>query len=415
MIKKINIALMFLVFTSFVFGGNFILKKDAKSVATGITICFKNKKFLEKKHSLPAVSDFVGHLFQVKEKKFDDKFKLLGAEVQFYDYPFIPFDDYYTNDYFGFVRIKVLPENTDRALILASQLIEEVKNFNNPDFVIATKSTFGSNIMRNKAKERAKEEIWKTYFPDGFVSLPDYNFSPKLSENDLREFLKEYLDTSNILVSIYGNFNEERVKSVLKDRFYSKNKTKIVNNLPVAKVKNHNKVINLNSKQAYVYLIYPVKDNLPVDEYAKLKLLTANASDKIAFQIREKEGLAYSIGCYLTYKGGHTFFVAYCGTNPEKANYVAKKISGMVKKLMLSPVVFEEENLTKIKNSIVFSDTLKTLPNVNKSFFNALYTLTGNFAYNKNVLDKAVKKARINRLCGRDYLDINNYLNIILK
>ncbi len=415
MMRKISFIMLFVMIASAVFADNFVLKHDSKSIATGITICFKNKKYLEKKFNLPGASDFAAHLFKVKAKKFEDEFKLIGAEVQFYDYPFIPFDDYYTNDYFGFVRIKVLPENTHKALFLAAKLIDEVLNFNARDFLIATKSTFGSNVMRNKAKEKAKSEIWKMYFPDSFVSLPDYMFAPKLSEKRFREFLKAYLENSNIFISLYGKFDEKAVKEVIKDHFSSKKQSVVHNSLPVARLKVHKKTIEMKSKQALVYVVFPVKDGISIQDYARLRVLTANASDKIAFQIREKEGLAYFIGCSIVYKGGHSFFVGYCGTNPEKADYVAEKMESLIKNYMLNPVELKQRDLEKIRNSIVFSNILKTLPNVNKSFFNALFELTGHFAYNKNLLDKALKKGKISRLCGREYLDTNNYLNIILK
>ena len=413
--KRISLIAVIFVFISSVFAKNFVLVKDPKSIATGITICFKNKKYLEKKHNLPAVSDYAAHLFKVKFKKFEDKFKLLGAEVQFYDYPFIPFDDYYTNDYFGFIRIKVLPENTDKALLLASGLIKEVLNFSNKDFVITGRSVFGSNMMRNKTKEIAKQKIWEMYFPNSFVSLPDYMFAPKLGEGNFRAFLKDYLNNSNIFISIYGKFDENAVKNVLNTHFSSKKETSLADKLKVARLKKHKETVEIKSRQAFVYIVFPVKDGLSVEDYAKLQILTSNASDKIAFQIREKEGLAYSIGCYLTYKGGHSFFVAYCGTNPKKADYVSDKMEKMVRELMLKPIEFKQKDLTKIKNGIVFSGILKTLPNVNKSFFNALFKLTGHIGYNKNLLDKAIKKGKINKLCGKDYINTNNFLNIILK
>lgn len=413
--RRISLIAVVFVFISSVFAKNFVLVKDPKSIATGITICFKNKKYLEKKHNLPAASDYAAHLFKVKFKKFEDKFKLLGAEVQFYDYPFIPFDDYYTNDYFGFIRIKVLPENTDKALLLASGLIKEVLNFSNKDFVITGRSVLGSNMMRNKTKEIAKQKIWEMYFPNSFVSLPDYMFAPKLGEDNFRAFLKDYLDASNTYISIYGKFDEDAVKKVLDTHFSSKKETSLAGKLKVARLKKHKETVETKSKQAFVYIVFPVKDGLSVEDYAKLKILTSNASDKIAFQIREKEGLAYSIGCYLTYKGGHSFFVAYCGTDPKKADYVSDKMEKMVRELMLKPIEFKQKDLTKIKNGIVFSSILKTLPNVNKSFFNALFKLTGHIGYNKNLLDKAVKKGKISRLCGSRYLDTDNYLNIILK
>ena len=413
--RKISLILVVFMIMPFVYGRGFTLVKDPKSIATGITICLKNKKYLEKKHNLPAGSDFVSHLFKVKYRDFEDRFKLLGAEVQFYDYPFIPFDDYYTNDYFGFIRIKVLPENTDRALMLASQLIKEVLNFNNRDFVIATKSVFGSNVMRNRTKEIAKETIWNLYFGDNFVSFPDYMFTPKLGEDKLKAFLKDYLAPSNIYVSIYGNFNEKEVKKALDKCFPDGNKGLVEDKLRVERIEKHKKTVEVNSRQAFVYIVFPVKDSLSVEDYARLRILTSNASDKIAFQIREKEGLAYSIGCYITYKGGHSFFVAYCGTNPKKAEYVSEEMERMVRELMLKPIEFKQKDLVKIKNGIVFSGILKTLPNVNKSFFNALFDMTNYIGYNKNMLDKSVKKEKIKRLCGKYYLDTDNYLNIIFK
>ncbi len=413
--RRISVVFMIVFAVFSVFGGNFVLKVDKKSVATGITICFKNKKFLERKYNLSAVSDFTAHLLKVKYAKFEDDFKLIGAEVQFYDYPFIPFDDYYTNDYFGFIRIKVLPENTEKALFLARKLIDETLNFNDRDFKIAVKSTFGSNMMRNRKKLSAKSEIWKNYFGNSFVVLPDYCFNPSFQKDEVRQFLKEYISNSNTFVSVYGNFNSKSIGEFLKKNFSAKNYTTLKKSLPVVSLKNHKVILDKKSKQAYVYLVYPVKDGISFDDFVRLSILTANASDKIAFEIREKEGLAYSIGCYLEYKGGHLFFIAYCGTNPDKADYVAGKIKKLADNLMFSPVEFDDYEIQSLKNRLILSNTLKTLPNVNKSFFNALYTFTGFCGFDKIALDKGIKKEKIKRLCGKDYLDSKNYLYIIQK
>ncbi len=413
--RIISLFVMLVIFLTPAFGRNYILKKDSKSIATGITICFKNKKFLEKKHNIPAASDFVAHLFKIKSKKYEDNFKSIGAELQFYDYPFIPFDDYYTNDYFGFIRIKVLPEYTDKALFLTSKLINDVLNFTEKDFKLAKKSVFSSNVMRNRSKERAKKEIWNAYFPESFFTIPDYLFATELSKVKLKAFLKEYLNKANIFISIYGIFNEQAVKKELKKNFYTENENEVFKSRSIVKVNSHKKIIKVDSKQALIYIVYPVNDAISLEDFARLKILTANCSDRISFQIREKEGLAYFVGCNLIYKGGHCFFVAYCGTNPEKSDYVLNKMNSLVKNYMLAPINFNHNDLNKIKNGILFSNILKTLPNINKSFFNALYTFTGYFDYNKNILDKVIKKVKINRLCGREYLVTDNYLNIILK
>ncbi len=412
-IKVLIWAFLLVMFTNS-FAGDFSIGYDDRSVATGITFCFANKKFLEKKHNLPAASDLAAHLFKVKYNEMESRFESLGAELQFYDYPFIPFDDYYTNDYFGFVRIKVLPENTDKAVFLVFELIKSVKNFSEKDLAIAVKSAKGSNMMRNRFKKQAFNTLWGKYFPHSYLVMPDYCYNPKFESDAFKTFLNEYLSSENIFVSVYGKFDRDKTKKTL-ERFLGKGKVEL-NPYPEISIPEKDfSVLEKNSKQAYVIIAAPVEQNLSLSDIAKLRILISLASGDISFQIREKEGLAYSVGCSLVFKGGRLFALAYCATNPEKAEYVAKKIDSMFKDALTKELKLSEEQLDTARNKLLLSDTLKTLPNVNKSFFQALYRLTGCRYYDKKSLDNELKKVKIKRLCGSGMVDYNRKLLIILK
>ncbi len=393
----------------------YFLKCDENSIATGITICFKNKKYLEKNHDLPGASDLVAHLFQIKYREMEDDFRRLGADLQFYDYPFIPFDDYYTNDYFGFIRVKVLPQNTDEALNLVFSLIKRVENFTDEDLKIAKKSVYNSNIMRNRKKEKIKKNVFKAYFGDSFFAMPDYCFNTGFDLNNFKGFVKEYLDPSNIFISMYGKFDPLNVSTILDSYFRGSKPVPIVLRGRLRNLKNHKILLEGEGKQAYVYIFYPLKDIKTFSSLAKLYLLTSYVSEKVSFQIREREGLAYSVGCYLMFKGGHLFFVSYCATAPSEVSHVAGEMKSIVDAYMLKPVKLSSEDMKRIKGRVLLSNMLKTLPNVNKSFFNAMYRLTEFKGYNKIALDKEIKKAKIEKLCGTDFLVYNNFLEIILK
>ena len=110
-------------------------------------------------------------------------------------------------------------------------------------------------------------------------------------------------------------------------------------------------------------------------ERAAAVLWASRISNRIAFQLREKEGLAYSIGAGISEIGGNEFLAIHMGTGPETVASAAKRIPEMINVLRKEPV--GDDELIRLKNSVLIKRRMRRLMNINKAFFAGLDILYG--------------------------------------
>jgi len=146
--------------------------------------------------------------------------------------------------------------------------------------------------------------------------------------------------------------------------------------------------------QGYVLLVRPLKDEMNAREIATALLFARQVSDAISFQLREKEGLAYSIGAGVRNIGGHYFLTLGMGTSPKFVTSSADRMDNMLESLLTGGKIAESE-LQRIRNSLLISRRMKRLTNVNKAFFNGLDLLWNRPQNFEEEVDNSIKKMNV--------------------
>ncbi len=373
------------------------------SVAAGFHIALKGRKICEKKLNAPGFADLTGYILQQNYRKMQNQFDKLGCELQFYDYPFLPFDDYYTRDEMSFIRGRVPNENVAQALSLVSKLIQTAKNVDKKALVGAIRSCTRGNRMRTALGNVAGARLREILFSGEYPALPTYFPGKTPGIDKVKQFMELYYSPENMVITVVGKVNSAALRKKILKEFSGWGGTACCQSVYSPEILPHkDKTVTIETRRksrGYILLARPLKDKMQMDELAAVLLFARQLSDTVSFQLREREGLAYSVGAGIRSIAGHYFLVLSMGTSPKHVRYSAKRMDEMLNN-MLTEGKTAKADLDRIRNSLLISRRMKRLTNVNKAFFigvNLLWHRPLNF---EEQLDNSIKKVDIDTLAN---------------
>lgn len=346
------------------------------SVASGIHVMFMGRKAMEKQLSVPGAADLTAYVLEQAYREMEDPFDDLGCELQFADLAFIPFDDYYTRDDMAFVRLRVPAGNEVQAVQLLGELLETARNADDEMIDRAVKGCTMANRMRRSTGQAAGMEIRNWLFPDTELVLPTYMTAPPSDMAAYRKFVLAFLSPENSLVTVAGSTGDPALQRTLADVFGTAPVSlPELDRTPAVDWDNPVKDSTAPGAQGYLLMLSPISDMGSDREQAAAVLWTSRISNRIAFQLREEEGLAYAIGAGITEIGGNRFLSIHMGTGPETVKRAARVIPELIGALRAEPITGDE--LDRLKNSVLIKRRMRRLMNINKAFFVGLDVLHG--------------------------------------
>ena len=187
-----------------------------------------------------------------------------------------------------------------------------------------------------------------SYNTDGYME--DLN---KITEENLCDFYKKYINNSMIDLFIVGDFDFDKVEKAVKEKFQFKGKDKL-NFDPIIESKKHNKKINElyekdNTNQAKLSIACTLENMTKYERFCVLNLyniiLGGSADSKFFKNIREKYSLCY----YASSTGNKLDNMLIIISGITKENY--NKMMILIKKEMddMRKGNFSDEDLDKAK------------------------------------------------------------------
>jgi len=120
-----------------------------------------------------------------------------------------------------------------------------------------------------------------------------------------------------------------------------------------------------------------------------LALLFALISDRMAFELREERGWAYSIGCWVSADDSLAVAGAYMGTRPEN---LEAALAGLRRHLAGRELKgLDQAELDKVRGGVLGRGLMRSLASINQAWNLALGTLEG---------DPDARAARLEALRG---------------
>jgi len=250
----------------------------------------------------------------------NDRLSRLGARVRAVDDPSVPFDDYYTTSEFSWLRLEVPAKGWRESVGLVAEMIRFPALTS--DALDEARRALRDRVARRDASPRdaaaaALDGLLAAGQP---VTRPVYGTEASLSAitlDDLKAYHARFAVGRRIIASVVGPVGTDDVVRALTADFGSlpAGEPTVAPALVPVTSNPSSAEVKLGKSQSYLTLA-SVLDVVPEDR-AALTIAVAMLSDRLAFDLRETKGLAYSIGASLRPWGGRTRLDVAMGTRAD--------------------------------------------------------------------------------------------------
>lgn len=314
-----------------------------------------------------------------------------GGRIKVTDDPFIPFDDYYYSRHYGFVRLEAPMDAADRALsyflagIFSPSLSEDVLR--------EVKKEVSRNLLslRSRSSYLADNALHQALFGDSLLGTAfpgDPDRLPDISLSDILQYYSQAFRPENLIISIVSNLPVETVKAKVESALLQEKSEEAPSYPPVPLPQATPRRIYVPSEgpQATIYFALPLP-GYSRDRFAPWQVATLVLSDLLAEEIREKRGLAYSVGANLEWGKEYSLLRISMGTSPEKTVEAVTAISDLLGGLGASLPV-DESVLRRAVNQYWGRHLRYHQSAINQAYFLAYsYYLTGTSEWDMSQID----------------------------
>ena len=234
------------------------------------------------------------------EEEIDARVASMGAQLKVSDNPWFPFDDYYSREDFSFIRLEALDESAKEALSLIAELIGEA-NFPMPAFEAERGKMIGALSMGgSRPSKEARRAAYEMLF-EGSPRGESLSGSPRslgmISVEDLRSFRERYYDPRRMILSVATGLPAADAMAIMRRAFADFESTGA--ELPSSRLNRGPAEIvrPMEKQQVALRAMRLLPESSALDP--SLPALVSILSARLALELREKQGLAYSIGASL--------------------------------------------------------------------------------------------------------------------
>jgi predicted Zn-dependent peptidase len=323
----------------------------------------------------------------------DDELRGRGINVKFSDDPRLPFDDYRTTPAYSFLIIETRTERATEALRLLAEILQTPRF--DADEIGKTAAAM-QDIARRKLESSSATSLQsfrRLVAPDHPWSRPVAGTVESLTDvrrEDVVHMYERLLAPENLILTIRGGGSRDsmvrRAKQIFggrgpgggwttkrSDASPKRSPTSLVS--PPAPTREARRAEHaLGKRQSHLRLGAVIE----VPEADRPALLVARLvlSDRLQMDLREAQGLAYSVGASISPLGaGRDLFSVAMGTAPDNLERAEQEIRRVTAELREGPVPRDELNrvVAARKGRIL----MRRLPRQNQALYDGLRLLYG--------------------------------------
>ncbi|MFH2036635.1 MAG: pitrilysin family protein [Candidatus Zixiibacteriota bacterium] len=396
-----------------------IVKSNPDSRVFALNVIGKNRSATEASGQ-DGITDFVNHMIEkgttnLDAERLSKELASIGANVTLYDNPWIPYDDRYTTRQFSFMKFETIDQFTEQGIDLFFDIIanpafdsvevEKVRNF-----------IFGQ-LGRNSGSPQkvARNEFYATLFESGPYAKTiegNYRTLSRITADDLREHHHRMYSPENIIITVGTNEPADKVMVMVKERFGRIPATGFV---PIeATAPNPIKGIKaahekMDKEQVYIYLGHLLPGANSEDASA-LKVANAILSERLSYNLREKQSLAYSVGSSVSLDKNFGWLTCVMGTGVENFEQARDGIIGEIERMKTDPP--DQDELDRAINSMWGSYLMANLSRINQAYYMGVNEYLGlGYKYDDTFIEqvRAVTPDMVQKTAQK-YFDTQNYI-----
>ncbi len=391
-----------------------IVKQNELSELLAIHYLFKHKDKFENKYGKDAAK--IWHDLFGKKMKSSEVQKYVadyGLKFKVNDNPYFPMDDIYLSPLFGYIRVEGLASDSQAVIDFLNKQMLSFKP-TKQDFETALKKSQSGKSQQQKNK--SKELFNKHYNKILFGKADEKPNDKELNYENFIAFGEHYFSPSNLVISVVSKHPAKDIKPYFAD--FTKDNDQPFSGLAQTKefVKN-DKAINVNEsiggEQAQTF--YGFIKGIDKNDEAALTVLSLMLKSDIAFNIREKQGLAYRISSGVNIKGNKALFYIDVPTQPKNVEKLSQQFAGLFTPDFADKITQDE--LDKTVNKYLGRMMFRRLSSINQAYYlaHSLY-FDDSIETDKQRLDalKSVKPADV-KAVAKKYLIAQNPISIIIN
>jgi zinc protease len=402
-------------------GLDVIIKQNPDSRVFAVNIFGKNRAAMEPPGK-DGITDFLNRMLEKGTRKYDkavfsEKLANIGAQLTVTDNPYIPYDDRYTSRQYAFVKFETIDEFAAEGFdLLAEMMINprlDTAEIGNVKREMAAALGMSSASTYQVCRNSFYEMIYGNSHPFAKVPLGRHRTIMTITQENLKAYHKRFYSPNNMIMTICTNLDTEWALQKLRETFGQMQSVPL-GNIVISPPEKPNGVVTVNTpmekEQVYIYMGYPtIGINHP--DYQALKVATAILSSRLGLQLREVQGLAYSVGSGLSSAPDFGWFLVSMGTGKDNFQVARDGILAEISKMRTEPVTPTE--LRRAQNSIWGSSLTRQLSRINQAYYMALYHFMGvGHDYMNQYIDqiRAVTIDDVLRVAGQYFSTTDYYL-----
>jgi predicted Zn-dependent peptidase len=395
-------------------GKNLIVVQNEASNLLAIHYLIKHKAALEAKYGKDAseiLHDCLGQrLTSDSNRSISNQY---GFRYTVNDNPYIPMDNIYLHPDFGYIRAEGLADDLPGAI---KYINNQIKDFvpTEAEFKKAVEK-FKGIAMMSMGGDKAKKLFDKEYNSLVFKPDPYSGSNVELTYNKLLAFTNEYFNPANMIVSVVSPGNPETVNNLFADFTGTPIKNEPAVYTPTYLDQSEPVSIDTVGGGQRSYLFWGFERKIDLKDAPALQALSLVLADKIIFDIREKQGMAYHMSAGVDVIKDKALFYISQGTRPQNVDKLVPQYPGFFKQSVIDKLTQDE--LEKSINMYLGRMMFRRLSSINQAYYlgHSLY-FENNFNYDKQFLD-ALKKVNLADVknAAKKYMVIKNPLSIIVR
>ena len=352
------------------------------------------------------------------EELLQNEMDRMGMNLEVTDNPWIPFDDYRTSPEFSYIRMEVPVENWEEALKLTAEII--LKPSFSPRAIEPVRGmTMGSIGRSSESASAISRSTFMNKLLGDHVLAMDTDGSmrslPGITAADLQDYHARYFTADNLILSIVADADGGEIANSVKNLFGGMANTGVpqpVSPAPVMEAGDFRET--LGKRQSYLRLGYLI-ENLPEEDEAPLIVANALLSENMSFELREVQGLAYSMGSSVGIQDGWGYLAVSMGTGAQNIETALAGIKDQLAKAAEGS--YSQKEVTKAVNSYIGRRNMRLLTSINRAYYMGLHTFKSQDADYQQKSLQAISQVTVEDVnrCAKKYFKSEELLIVVVE
>lgn len=271
----------------------------------------------------------------------------IGARLKTTDLTWMDFDDYYFSKDYAYLRLETLNDFGEHGWDLLAEIMLH-PSFP-PGEIEKAKANALSLISRDEVRtNKAAKALWfKTAFPRNHYRFPIYGTSQSikgLTREDILSYYRKAYVPNNLVIAVVSDRSPKNVIASLTKRFsgMAKGEEKPAAYVPEIPPQAAVKVTQFVDKEQAYLLLGNLLPGIRSEDVPAIEVMNEILSSRLGLSLREKEGLAYSVGSGVDFSKDVGWFYAAMGTRNENLDRAAAGLLEQFRLIREKPVTGEE-------------------------------------------------------------------------